>query len=390
MSLSAGTRLGPYEIVAPLGAAGMGEVYRACDTRLGRVVALKVLPISLHGDPALQARFEREAQALAALNHPRIAAIHDVVDVGDHRAIVMEFVPGPTLAEVIAQGPGPLRTAIGYAIDIADALSVAHAAGIVHRDLKPANVVITDDGSAKVLDFGIAKLGAADDSAAREGATNTSLTADRALVGTIGYMSPEQAHCQPVDARGDIFSLGVVLHEMISGRPAFHGDTTAALLAAVLRDDPPPLRTLAPATPRVVERLVTRCLQKDPRRRYQAAADLKVVLEDARDDLASPESARAMAPTDRQWLQVRSPGECCARQRSWPPRSPSAQQASSLPTQSEHRSFSPRAIGPSLPRCRRARPRRGRPMAGRSPIWPWSTASRRSSCAASIRHSPRR
>jgi Tol biopolymer transport system component len=286
MSLTPATRLGPYEILASLGAGGMGEVYRARDMRLGREVALKVLPISLHSDPALRARFEREAQTLAALNHPHIAAIHDVVDVGDHRAIVMELVPGSTLAQLIDRGPVPLRDAIGYAIDISDALSVAHAAGIVHRDLKPANVVVTENGSAKVLDFGIAKLGATDEAVAMDRSTTAALTRDQALIGTIGYMSPEQAHGRPVDGRSDIFSLGVVLHEAISGRPAFEGDTAAALLSAVLRDDPPPLRTLVSTTPRAVERCVTRCLEKDPRRRYQSAVDLKAALEDVREDLA--------------------------------------------------------------------------------------------------------
>ncbi len=297
MQLAAATRLGPYEIVAPLGAGGMGEVYRARDTRLGRDVALKVLPISRYGDPALLARFEREAQALATLNHPHIAAIYDVLDVGDHRAIVMELVAGSTLAQVIARGPVPLRDAIAWGIDITDALSVAHAAGIVHRDLKPANVIITDNGSAKVLDFGIAKLGTVTESV--DQSTMAALTQDKGLIGTIGYMSPEQAHGRPVDARSDIFNLGVVLHETISGRPAFQGDTAAAVLAAVVRDDPPLLRTLVPITPRAFERCVTRCLEKDPSRRYQHAADLKAALEDLREDLFAAESGTASGSSTR-------------------------------------------------------------------------------------------
>ena len=296
MRLTAATRLGPYEVVSALGAGGMGEVYRARDTRLGRDVALKVLPLSRYDDPDLLARFEREAQSLAALNHPHIAALYDVIDVGDHRAIVMELVVGSTLAEIIAQGPVPLRTAIDYAINISDALSAAHAAGIVHRDLKPENIVITDSGTAKLLDFGIAKMAKSDEAVAGA-STKAALTADLALVGTIRYMSPEQANGRPVDARSDIFSLGVVLHEVISGRPAFDGDTAATILSAVLRDDPPPLRTLVATTPRAVERCVTRCLAKDPRRRFQTAADLKAALEDLREDMTT--AGTGSSTTDR-------------------------------------------------------------------------------------------
>lgn len=266
----------------------MGEVYRVRDTRLGRDVALKVLPFARLNDPESRARFEREARTLAALNDPHIATIHDVIDVGDHRAIIMEFVDGPTLADVMSPGPVPLRTALSYAIHVSEALSVAHAAGIVHRDLKPSNIVITASGSAKVLDFGIAKLCSPDATAATEESTIGALTDDRAIIGTPRYLSPEQAHGRPADPRSDIFCLGVVLHEMISGRGAFQGDSTAAILSAVIRDDPPPLRTLVPSTPRSVERCVARCLEKDPRRRYQSAVDLASALEDIREDLSSP------------------------------------------------------------------------------------------------------
>ena len=286
MRLAAATRLGPYEVVSALGAGGMGEVYRARDTRLGRDVALKVLPLSRYDDPDLLVRFDREAQSLAALNHPNIAALYDVIEVGDHRALVMELVAGPTLADVIAKGAVPLRTALEYATNISEALSAAHAAGIIHRDLKPANIIITANGSAKLLDFGIAKAATAEKS---DGAASTkaALTGELALIGTIRYMSPEQANGRPVDARSDIFSLGVVLHEMISGRPAFDGDTAATILSAVLRDDPAPLRTIVPTVPRAVERCVTRCLEKDPRRRYQSAADLRTVLADLQEDLTT-------------------------------------------------------------------------------------------------------
>ncbi len=285
MSFVPGTRVGAYEIVSPLGRGGMGEVFRARDTRLGRDVALKVLPAARRTDPALRVRFEREAQALAALSHPRIAGIHDIVESDGHYAIVMELVTGATLADVIARGPVPVRTALAYAIDIVDALAAAHAAGIVHRDLKPSNVVITPEGSAKVLDFGIAKLVARDDPDGSDRGTTDAVTDERAIVGTLGYLSPEQASGGAVDGRSDIFSLGSVMHEMIAGVPAFRGDSPALLIASVLRDDPPPLRTIAPAAPRGVERCVARCLEKDPRRRYQSAVDLKAALEDLREDL---------------------------------------------------------------------------------------------------------
>jgi Tol biopolymer transport system component/predicted Ser/Thr protein kinase len=279
--------LGPYHVLEKLGEGGMGEVYRARDTRLGRDVALKVLPRVLLDDPQLRQRFEREAQTLAALNHPHIAVIHDVVESAGQRAIVMEFVAGRTLAQVIADGAIPPRTALGHAIEICDALAAAHAAGIVHRDLKPANVIVADAGGVKVLDFGIAKVGALEGDEASDRSTQAALTADRGLVGTIGYMSPEQVQGRPADARSDLFGVGVVLYEMVAGRRAFDADSAAGMLSAVLRDDPAPLATLVPGVPRSLERVISRCLQKDPRNRYQAAADLKIALEDARDDLGS-------------------------------------------------------------------------------------------------------
>lgn len=263
----------------------MGDVYRARDTRLGRDVAVKLLLPDLLNDPQLRARFEREAQTLAALNHPHIAAIHDLVESDGHRAIVMEFVAGSTLGDVMTSGPVPMRLALRYAIDICDALAAAHASGIVHRDLKPANVVITEGGAVKVLDFGIAKFVGPSGLESPDQNTLAPLTGDRTVIGTVGYMSPEQVHGRTVDARSDVFSLGVLLYEMLTGRRAFDAESAAGLLSAVLRDDPVPLRTIASSAPRSVERITARCLEKDPRQRYQTAADLKRALEDARDDL---------------------------------------------------------------------------------------------------------
>jgi len=253
--LAPGTRLGPYEIVELLGTGGMGEVYRARDPRLGRDVAVKTLPPSVATDPDRLKRLRREAQAVAALNHPNICQIYDVGP--DY--LVLEYVDGRPLG-----GPMPADEAVRLAGQIASALEAAHRQGILHRDLKPANVMITADGSAKLLDFGIAKvLGA-------QGATRTV----DGVVGTVAYMSPESADGRPVDARSDIFSFGAVLYELISGRPAFDGETVGEVLRAVLRDTPPPLD--APAT---VAQLVQRCLQKDPRQRYATMADVRSALE---------------------------------------------------------------------------------------------------------------
>jgi Tol biopolymer transport system component len=275
----------------------MGVVYRARDTRLGREVALKVLPPQVIDGADHLARFEREAHVLAALNHPHIATLHDIVDAGGQRAIVMELVAGRTLGEIMAAGAVAPRAALGYAIEIADALSAAHAAGIVHRDLKPANVIVTEGGGAKVLDFGIAKVAARQGAGELDDSTKAALTGDRVLVGTLGYMSPEQVEGRPVDARSDLFSFGVLLYEMLAGRRAFEADSAAGMLSAVLRDDPPPLRTLVPGVPRSVERVATRCLQRDPRHRYQLAADLKIALEDAREDLAAQTGTETPAPS---------------------------------------------------------------------------------------------
>ena len=296
MSSAPGTRLGPYEIVSALGAGGMGEVYKARDTRLDRMVAVKVLPADQVADPDRKQRFIQEARAASALNHSNIVTIHDIS--ADHGIdfIVMEYVPGKSLDQLIPAGGMPAPEALKYAIQIADAFAAAHAAGIVHRDLKPANVMITDVGQVKVLDFGLAKLAgtAATGSLGPEDATRTVRqdTVAGAIVGTIAYMSPEQAEAKPVDARSDIFSYGSVLYEMLTGRKAFSGDSMVSTLTAILRDEPTPLAEIVPDIPPDLDRIVQRCLRKDRDRRFQSMADLKVALEDAKEESVSGVSVR--------------------------------------------------------------------------------------------------
>jgi len=275
LSLASGTRIGPYEIVAPLGAGGMGEVYRARDARLNRDVALKVLPELFARDPERMARFQREAQVLASLNHPNIAALYGLEESGNLRALVMELVEGATL-----QGPLPLEEALGVARQMADALEYAHEKGVIHRDLKPANVKVTPDGVVKVLDFGLAILG--DGSwVSGVGAATLSVAATRegVILGTAAYMSPEQAKGKPVDRRADIWAFGVVLFEMLTGRKLYGGETILDTLAAVARDEPL-WETLPPDTPSSLQHLLRRCLDKDPRRRLQAIGEARLLLED--------------------------------------------------------------------------------------------------------------
>src|SRR6202162_5490321 len=241
MSLSPGTKLGSYEIVSPLGAGGMGEVYRARDTRLGREVALKVLPTAFASDPERMARFQREAQVLASLNHPRIGAIYGFEDSGGVRALVMELIEGLTLADRIARGAIPVDEALPIAREIAEALEAAHDRGIVHRDLKPANIKITSDGNVKVLDFGLAKA-VEDEIKSTDISNSPTLTAAATkaglILGTAAYMSPEQARGKTVDRRADIWSFGAVAFEMLAGKMAFKGDTVSDTLAAVIRGEP--------------------------------------------------------------------------------------------------------------------------------------------------------
>jgi len=271
MPLAAGARLGPYEIVGPLGAGGMGEVYRAKDTRLGRDVAVKILPAHLSDNPEVRERFEREARAISSLNHPHICTLFDIGREGDADYFVMELLDGESLAARLERGPLKLDEALRIAAQIADALAAAHKQGIVHRDLKPGNVALTKSG-AKVLDFGVAKLR---DEAAVEMATRTTpLTSHGAIVGTVQYMSPEQLEGRPVDHRADLFAFGALLYEMLTGQRAFPGQSQASVIAAILTIDPRPVSQLIPTTPPALDRVVTSCLAKDPDERWQAASDL--------------------------------------------------------------------------------------------------------------------
>lgn len=291
MPLVAGTKLGPYEILSPLGAGGMGEVYRAQDTRLQRTVAIKILPAHLSSNPELHARFEQEAKSISGLQHPNICVVHDVGSQNGVDFMVMEYVAGQTLDRLIPSGGMPADLALNYAIQIADALARAHAAGIVHRDLKPSNVMVDETGLVKVLDFGLAKLAAPTSGANAEVATMvaTMATTPGMIVGTLAYMSPEQAEGKPVDPRSDIFSFGSMLYEMLAGKKAFEGQSSAALLSAIMRDDPKPLSELRRDVPPEVRRIVTRCLKKDPAARYATGSELAHELKQCR-DLLFPQS----------------------------------------------------------------------------------------------------
>jgi len=308
MPLTSGARLGPYEILTPIGAGGMGEVYRARDTRLGRDVALKILPESFAGAGDRLRRFEQEARAVAALNHPNILAIHDIGEQGASPFIVSELLEGESLRAVLDRGPVAQRKTIDYGVQIAHGLAAAHEKGIVHRDLKPENVFVTKDGRIKILDFGLAKLA----QNAGAGSDEVTLTSERTAVGvvmgTASYMAPEQVRAEGADARSDIFAFGAVLYEMLSGVRAFRRETTAETMTAVLRDDPPELsdpgRQVSPA----LERIVRRCLEKNPEQRFQSARDLSFAL-GALSGTETSGVSRVTAPAPRRvpillWLSI--------------------------------------------------------------------------------------
>ncbi|HTO87765.1 MAG TPA: protein kinase [Thermoanaerobaculia bacterium] len=283
MTLPIGTKLGPYEVVAPLGAGGMGEVYKARDTRLERTVAVKVLPSGVSSTPEARQRFEREARTISKLSHPHICALHDVGREGEIEYLVMEYLEGETLAERLAKGALSLEQTLRYGQQIADALDKAHRRGIVHRDLKPGNVMLTKSG-VKLLDFGLAKVIGPEVSPSEltsnpTAAAPSALTQEGTLLGTLPYMAPEQLEGKEADARTDIFALGATLYEMVSGHKAFSGSSRASLISSILRDDPRPASQIEPTSPAVLDRVIGRCLAKDPERRWQSAADVGLELD---------------------------------------------------------------------------------------------------------------
>ena len=304
MPLGAGTRLGPYEIVAPLGQGGMGDVYKGVDTRLSRTLAIKVLPPHWSADVEMQQRFEREARTIASLSHPHICVLHDVGHEAGVDFLVMEYLEGETLAARIARGPLPLDEALAIAIAVTDALDRAHRQGVVHRDLKPSNVMLTP-GGAKLLDFGLARTMRAR-GASGSGSPALDVTTPGTMIGTLQYMAPEQIEGLEADARTDIFALGVLIHEMVTGRKAFDAKSRVLLISAIAMAEPPALSDVVPSVPRELEHIVTTCLAKDPADRWQTArdvlAELQAIADGDRDEIdgaAAPAPARAGSRTSR-------------------------------------------------------------------------------------------
>jgi Tol biopolymer transport system component len=298
MPLTPGIRLGPYEIIAPLGAGGMGEVYKARDTRLDRTVAIKILTAGVADDPQRQERFRREARAISSLTHTHICTLHDIGEQDGVEFLVMEYLAGETLAHRLLRGALPLEEVLRIAVQLADALDAARRAGLTHRDLKPANVMLTASG-AKVLDFGLAKWhGSHPDvvSSVVNATAHSTLTQVGIVVGTIQYMAPEQVEGKAADSRSDLFSLGAIVYEMTTGQRAFAGTSTTSLMAAILTSAPAPMATVQPITPPALERVVTKCLAKDPSRRWQSAADLRDALSWVGEDLRPPVEPASATP----------------------------------------------------------------------------------------------
>jgi eukaryotic-like serine/threonine-protein kinase len=307
MTILPGTRLGPHEILSAIGAGGMGEVYKARDTRLDRIVAIKVLPTHLADRSELRERFEREAKTIASLNHPHICTLFDTGHQDDTDFLVMEYLEGETLAQRLLKGPLPVAQVLQYAIEIADALDKAHRKGITHRDLKPGNIMLTKSGT-KLLDFGLAKLkqeAAPATSTSQLPTIQSAITGEGTILGTLQYMAPEQVEAKEVDARTDIFSFGAVVYEMATGRKAFEGKTSASVMAKILEAEPPSMASLQPMTPLALDRLVKRCLAKDPDERWQSANDLanelKWIAESSTSAAAKIVAAAERARPSRRW-----------------------------------------------------------------------------------------
>jgi predicted Ser/Thr protein kinase len=309
MTLAAGSRIGAYEILSLLGAGGMGEVYRARDAKLGREIAVKVLPAGVSADPGRRQRFEQEARSASALNHPGIVTIYDIGSADGVIYIAMELVEGRTLRDLLAEQPLPIRKLLEIGAQAAEGLAKAHAAGIVHRDLKPENLMITKDGFVKILDFGLAKL--AEPVSEQVSVLPTAIappTEPGTVMGTAGYMSPEQASGRPLDFRSDQFSLGAILYEMVTGARAFQRKTGAETLVAIMREEPEPIGQLNPKAPAPVRWIIERCLAKDPEERYASTKDLARDLASVRDHLSETSASGALAATEparvkrRGWL----------------------------------------------------------------------------------------
>ena len=304
MAIPIGTRLGTYEVTSHIGSGGMGEVYHAHDSKLGRDVAIKVLPEQFARDPERLARFQREAKMLAALNHPNIAAIYGLEQSGHTHYLVMELVPGATLAERIAGGAIPLDEALPIARQVADAVEYAHDKNVIHRDLKPANIKVTAEGTVKVLDFGLAK--ALSDEVSEADMSNSptlSMAATRqgVILGTAAYMSPEQAKGKTVDRRADVWAFGAVLYEMLTGKQPFHGEDVMEILAAVVNKEPA-FDALPAKTPSVIRNLVRRCLEKNIKRRLQHIGEARILIDDALSGAAPAEAVSAAPGKNRERL----------------------------------------------------------------------------------------
>ena len=306
MAIPVGTRLGPYEVLAQIGAGGMGEVYQAHDTKLGRDVAIKVLPPDFLNDPQRLARFQREARMLAALNHPNIATIYGLEQSGGATCLVMELVPGETLANRVKSGPLPVEEAMRLAVQVAEALEAAHEKNIIHRDLKPTNVKVTPEGKVKVLDFGLAKAfagNAENDDPSNSPTLSATATMQGVILGTAAYMSPEQARGKMCDKRADIWAFGCLLYELLTGEHMFRGETVTEILAAVLKEEPD-WRALPASTPSKIRDLLRRCLQKDLRRRLHDAADARIEIEEALAAPADEEPAAAAKGLRVRWREI--------------------------------------------------------------------------------------